>query len=369
MSYGPLRLIATTYITDAEMLTASAWADGIIGGATKNGSGAAVMEVTGTYSATVSLRYTIEIDSVTGGVDVGQATFRWRTHLTAEGTWEETGCLTATTPAYALTADGRNSGVSVAWTGWTGGDDFALGDVWTFEGWAEYSAANLVDNNPMSVWDLDGTSGTLVIDLGSAQEVTAAILGAHNLTNAATVTLAANSTDAWTTPPYEYTWTTITDALSLYLDEEYRYWRLSIADAGNPADVEIGLFVLGDYIEFEEQPNAVWGSSQIPGLVLQRNESESGVMRDYCYGERETLSLSLGNTLQPVDYASLVAVRDSLINHDSGTVAPLWVHLFSDEPETLWLMKWANLHEWTRVFQRGQMNAGVTMELSEVVRV
>jgi hypothetical protein len=369
MAYGALRLLAQNKITAASMITLSSQETGRTSGTLKVGDGVAVLTVSGTYAAARDLAYTLEIDSVTGGVEVGQATFKWRTNQSGVSTWEETGVLTATTPAYALSADGEGSGLSVAFTGGVG-DDFALADYWQWHGQATYGPEKLLDHNPMTVWRSNGdTSATITVDLGSDQLITAFILAGHNLTSGAIVTLSGNTTNAFVTPAYTTTLTPITDPLYLYLSQTYRYWQISIADASNPDSyLEAASLVMGEYVSLE-QPNATWGSAQVPGLVAQKNSSQAGVSRDYYYATQNRLSLALGNGVSNNDIDTLIAVRDVLLDTITRQIAPLWVHLFYDEADTLWLMRWTNIDEWQRVFAFYLGNSGITMELAEVVSV
>ncbi len=351
------------------MLTASSQATGDTSGTSKIGSGIATMDVTGSFAAALDLTYLLEIDSVAGGVSVGQATFRWRTSDNSVGAWEETGVLTRTTPAYTLSADGLGGALSVAHTGGVG-SDFALADSWQWHANATYGPERLLDRNRMTAWKSTGdTSENIVIDLGSATQATVLILHGHNFTSGATITLEGNATDSWGSPSYTSTFSTITDPLVLYLDQTYRYFRIAMADAANPDGVlTIANLFLGTYLELNKI-HADWGSSSTPGAVLQSNTSEAAVMRRYYYAEQQNLTLEMGDTVTNADVDSISAIQTALINASTKRVLPMWVHLFSDVDSSMKLMDWVNLGKWSHTYFRYLLNSGITFDLAEVVDV
>lgn len=369
MAYGPLRFLYDNYVTE-DMITASSWAPGRVSGSAKSGSGVATMTITGDYSGAYDLSYLREIDSIAGGQDVGESTFSWRNNLTA-GTWEETGVLTRTDPPYPLSADGLGTGLAVDDIGGVG-NDFELGDDWQWEARATYGAKNLLDRNPMTTWRTDGyTTATLTIDLGSAQTPTAALLQRHNLTPSATVKLQGNSSNVWTSPAFDYTFATITDALIYYFTaaETYQYWRWDFSDATNPDGyIEIALMFLGSYLQLNKV-NADWGSTETPGTVMQSNQSEAAVLRRYAYATQTRLLLNMGNVVKESDVNSIIGIRNALIDLTTHRVRPLWVHLFSDEQETARLMDWINLGTWSRTYFSYLLNSGIAFEFDEVVEV
>lgn len=76
------------------------------------------------------------------------------------------------------------------------------------------------------------------------------ILG-HNFTNAATITIQGNNTDAWGAPSFSesVTWRegTIYHAFN---EATYNYWRLYVDDAANPdGKLEIGRVFMGTYLQ------------------------------------------------------------------------------------------------------------------------
>jgi hypothetical protein len=366
--YGPLRFLYNNLITSYALCTLSSQATGRISGVAKDGSGVATFRVSGPFSGAFDLSYFAEVDSVSGGKEIGQATLRWRTSDTAAGTWEETGVLTRTEPAYALNADGLGTSIKISQIGGTG-NDFELGDDFWWKCKATYGIERILDRSRMTYWKATGdTSENIVIDLGSAQNVTAFILHDHNLTDSATVTLQGHTADSWGSPDYENV-CTIQDPIIEYLDETYRYWRILIADATNPDGyIQAANVFLGTYLQLT-QPNANWGGREQDGYTLAENESEPGVLRKYVYAAQQTLQLSFGRTLSNTDVTSLITMQEALLNTTTHVASPLWVHLFSDVDSTLKLMDWQNIGQWTRSYSSYLLNSNVSLTFREIVTV
>jgi hypothetical protein len=351
------------------MLTLSSQANGRKSGSKKTGSGSAIIDITGPFQGAFDLSYTIEIDSIGAGTEVGQATFRWRTSDTTAGAWEQTGVTTATTPVIALSADGLGTNIKVSWTGALG-NDFALGDTWQFECRANYGGERLLDRNRNTYWKTTGiTSENIVIDYGAATKVTASVLHDHNFTSSAVVKFQANATDSWGSPSVDYTFTTITDALVYYHDSTYRYNRWLIADTTNTESfLRVANIMSTEYLALSKV-NADWGSSQTPGLQMQANESEPGVLRRYLYATRNGLALDFGRTLTNADITNLITMQEDLADTVTKQVKPLWLHLFYDQSETLRLMDWQNIDDWQRSYSSYLLNAVNSLTFSEAVKV
>lgn len=96
----------------------------------------------------------------------------------------------------------------------------------------------------------DMAGGYIDIDLGSAKAVSSiGIIG--NLSASATITLKGNSSESWAAPPLDETITAADRNLIHYFTEAtYRYWRLEIADSGNPDGyIEVSRVFLGTYAQ------------------------------------------------------------------------------------------------------------------------
>jgi hypothetical protein len=369
MAYGQLRFLYDNLITSVSMLTLSSQANGRTSGSKKTGSGSAIIDITGPFQGAFDLSYTIEIDSIGAGTEVGQATFRWRTSDTTAGAWEQTGVTTATTPVIALSADGLGTNIKVSWTGALG-NDFALGDTWQFECRANYGGERLLDRNRNTYWKTTGiTSENIVIDYGAATKVTASVLHDHNFTSSAVVKFQANATDSWGSPSVDYTFTTITEALVYYHDSTYRYNRWLIADTTNTDSfLRVANIMSTEYLALSKV-NADWGSSQTPGMRIQGNESEPGVLRRYWYSDRNDLVMDFGRTLKNNDVNTLISMSESLRDTVTRQIIPLWVHQFYDQPETLMLMDWFNIDQWQRRYSSYLLNSDTSLVFHEAVKV
>jgi hypothetical protein len=96
----------------------------------------------------------------------------------------------------------------------------------------------------------DLTGGYIDIDLGEAADVSC-IGVISNISLTGSITLKGNSSESWTSPPFEHSLTVADRNLIEYFDTEtYRYWRLEIDDAGNPeGHIEVNKVFLGEYIQ------------------------------------------------------------------------------------------------------------------------
>jgi hypothetical protein len=332
MAYGPLRFFDNNEITDGSMITPASQASGVVSGAKKTiGIASAIMAVTGTYTGLNDLFYTVQIDSTTPGTEIGQATFRWRTTATLSGSWEATGVTTSSSFL------NLNYGVQIAWKVGTG-QDVNEGDTWTFYATAVFGAAKLLSFDRNAIFRT-GATFPFVIDLGSAQRITAFALLDHNLTSGGTLTLQANTSDSWGSPAYSQAVSNNNPAY-LYLDQTYRYWRVV------PVDVSLSYFqagqlFLGTYLELS-RINAAWGSVRGQNYILQKNISYTGLQRNKAYARQRTLDLDFP-LLRKTDFEDLVSMQEALIDLTTGDVSPLFVHLFSDESDTLYWMEWTNI--------------------------
>ncbi len=111
--------------------------------------------------------------------------------------------------------------------------------------------ANVAQEFVGKVWRSTADTGQWVkFDLETAQKVTMLAIFGHNLTSGATIKLEANTTDSWALPPYSHTLTWNALAIVEFLDQTYRWWRISIEDGANPDGyIEIGRICAGEYYE------------------------------------------------------------------------------------------------------------------------
>jgi len=170
-------------------------------------------------------------------------------------------------------------------------------------------ATNLLDPRPTRVWRTSGAaSENLVLDLLTAESVSLAALLEHNLTSDATLTLQANSSDAWEAPPLEESLAWHGGLIvKFFAAAEYRYWRLLIADAGNPDGfIQLGRIWLGGYF----QPSRDFGKD----FSLRRVDPSPVVYSDSgskSVGERtpyRVVELNFPGTDEKAEFEQLIEV-------------------------------------------------------------
>ena len=124
--------------------------------------------------------------------------------------------------------------------------------------------ANVVHDHVSKMWRTTGkASENIVFDLGSAKKITVFSMFTFNLTASATVTLQANASNSWGSPSYSQALTIATDAdgavlprIVYFLDQTYRYWRVTLADSGNSDSyLQLGRMAAGEYYELPSNIN------------------------------------------------------------------------------------------------------------------
>ena len=134
---GIPRFIYDNLVTEEAMISVSSLRNGLVTSAKKEGTGSAVITTSGNFRGPVDLEYIVEIDSIGGGAEVGQATFKWSD---GGGTWNATGVTTSLTPIEL------NYGTKIAHI--TGaGADFVVGDKWYFKGINLFNAGQMLDRD------------------------------------------------------------------------------------------------------------------------------------------------------------------------------------------------------------------------------
>ena len=117
-------------------------------------------------------------------------------------------------------------------------------------------ATNYTDDNVVN--DLVGkkwrttadTAEWLKFDLGAATNIKEIGLFGHNFTSGATIRIEAHATDLWDAPSYSLAMTYNADKMVSFIDQTYRWWRITFADAANPDTyVEVGRVCAGVYYE------------------------------------------------------------------------------------------------------------------------
>ena len=379
--YGEHTFLTVNLLADSTItITTDSLSPGIVSGTQKDGTGSAQLVASGAYSGDVDLLITVQVYDVTAGAEIGSALYRWRTNLTSPGAWEGTG-ITTHSAAATLVDD-----IDIRFITGTG-DDFVVGDSWTFRAKATWQTGNMFDGDRGTFFRTDvlADPNTITIDLIDPQQFTVVVLYDHNLdtryelvdvdgntlvdvdgndlvTPDTTVTLKANTTASFGSPPYSQA-LTIADPLVLYLDQTYAHVQLEIQDYGTPlGKVEIGGLYLGTYESLE--CNAAPGSSEELKHFTIGDPNPQGVLHQQVYAEQTVIQLSF-----PVVYNdeidTLKAIVRQLFDVSTGRVSPFFFHLFSDESETLYLMDWRS--SLPRSFDAVDVNA-TAITLAEVVK-
>ena len=129
---------------------------------------------------------------------------------------------------------------------------------------ADLVPANVVHDHVSKMWRTTGkASENIVFDLGTATKITVFSMFTFNLTASATVTLQANASNSWGSPSYSQALTiatnsdgTVLQRIVYFLDQTYRYWRVTLADSGNAASyLQIGRIAAGEYYELTRNIN------------------------------------------------------------------------------------------------------------------
>lgn len=314
-------------LLDADYLTASSTKAGMVSNVRKEGTGSATMQALGDYSGSSNTQYEIEIDDISGGQEVGQATFQWEDGLGNVGT----GVLTDTVET-SLSED-----VTVKFTSGSG-DDFDLGDKWWFKGQNRFLLSQMLTLDRDARYrsaSLDSPN-YIHVDFGSAQSITCFALLDHNFTSNAIVTLQANSIDDFTSPPFDETLTITDNYTTLFFTAaEYRYWKLVISDNGN-ADgyIEVGEIFLGNYLELAM--GHFYGDSNNPEAIVLDDSVLSGIQRWNYQNTKRSIRLNLANPTK-AQRNELWTMFDTLVSRTSNTIKP--VFLFLDDVLYLVLLK------------------------------
>jgi len=110
---------------------------------------------------------------------------------------------------------------------------------------------NVVHDFVSKQWRTTADTGQWIkFDLTTPGKITMLAIFGHNLSSGATVTIEANATDSWVTPSYSHAMTWNALAMVEFLDQTYRWWRITIEDNGNDDGyIEIGRICAGEYYE------------------------------------------------------------------------------------------------------------------------
>lgn len=342
-------------------ITGNSVKTGTILDALKDGSGSAVLTTAGTYTADQDLEYTVEIDSVAGGAEVGQSTFRWRTSVSVG--WEASGVTTATT-AIAL-----NNGVTVQWASGTG-DDFVLGDLWYFKAINRFATSNLHDTDRDTVYRSEDVTGTktFVFDFGSDTQFNSVILLDHNFTNSATINIEANATDSWGAPTFSESITYNANKILHYTTTtpNLRYARLTIADASNPDGyIEMSEVFIGSYLELSRTFKPAHSRNIQFNITSERTRYNKVQKR--LHSIQNTFNGSI-EYLTASDRTNLETMISIIADTDTETLLPVYFNVDSNTPNDFYLMEMENLIDGIPLNASGNVYHSVSLNLTELAK-
>lgn len=109
------------------------------------------------------------------------------------------------------------------------------------------------------------TNAWIKIDTVTGIDASVAVIAGHNLTNAATIKIQGNATDAWGGPTVDETMTWNADSIvKFFTEDNLRFWRFNITDAANPDSyIEAGRLFLGTFYQVEEATDRDLGEDLI----------------------------------------------------------------------------------------------------------
>jgi hypothetical protein len=358
---GKPRFIYANMITDEDDLSVYSLRPGMVTSAIKEGTGSALIATQGNYTGTIDREYTVEIDSIAGGAEVGQATFKWSD---GTGSWNASGVTTPSSPTTL------NNGVQISFASGSGAD-FALGDQWFFKGVNLFNAGNLIDRNRDTRYRSNGLTDPeyIAVDLGSAQAPTVLILQDHNVSFGGTIILEGDSAATFDSDGGA---AEVIEAVSrdsgiivhyLTSASPYRYWRVKFTDAGNPDGyIEIGEWFLGTYF----QPSRSYGRTPSKGLemIFQRNETRHGLLKHRYFNKRKIMPFEF-TFLTLADIQALETMIDALNDQETGEMAAFWFNEDSAYPASSWLVNLYGM-EWQHE-DCADARYRLTLELQEVI--
>lgn len=350
------RFLYQNLLGDPAQVSVSSAQPGMVGMPVAQARGTAVAYASGLHQGGQDRVFLVEIESLTAGDGVGQATFRWRR---ADGSdWEGAG-LTAQKSFLDL-ADG----VRVKWVSGAG-PDFVKGDSWSILAGRNQGPALLLDRDRDTTWRATGCAEENIgVDLGASREVAALVLADHNLSDQAQVTLlASDQADNWQAPQFSLPLAVIRPHLCALPQQCFRHWRLDISDPGNPAGaVSASLLYLGPYF----QPSRMFGVRYGHTLVAGRSTTatDAGKVAGSTRGLAEVWRVGFRG-LNQADVAGFQAMYQAIHDPLSGRLSPLFFTPFGEDPAgTLYCLPGASL---TPVYQHLGSYA-LDLELQEVIR-
>ena len=336
------RFLYDNLITAESMLSVSSLRNGIVTSAKKEGTGSAVMTPSGNYSGATDLEYIVEVDSIAGGAEVGDATYKWSD---GGGTWDADGVATAAAPTLL------NNGVYIAFASGAGAD-FVVGDKWYFKGVNLFNAGKMIDRDRDHSYRSAALASpnTITITLDAEAEADALVIFDHNFTSAATITLwgddaATFDSDGGNAQLIE-TVTWASGKILHYLtttDRTKKYWQLRITDTANTdLYIDIGELFLGSYMELSK--NYSVGFSKGFELLHDSNKTPYGVVKKRFYNKQRIFTYDF-RLISTTDLALLETMIDAIAIRSTGELKSFWFNDDSAVVANTWLVDITKLPE------------------------
>jgi hypothetical protein len=354
---GKGRWIYDNFITDAGMITLSSAQAGQVGRVVPQALGGALLMVQGQYTGDDDCKYEVKIDSVESGTAIGQATFCWR--ASGDEAWR--GQKLATSSILRE----LEHGVCVKWSS-SEGEDFVKGDRWTFLAMRLRGRSSLAADDPDRQWRSQGCAQeSITVDMATPRQVQALVLGHHNLSAQASVSIMAHHQDQWSAPAFTLVPNLTSPHLVCFPGVSYRYWRLELSDPGNPDGyLRAAQLFLGRYLE--PAVNFIYGSER--STIYNRSEitSAGNLLGASQAGRAEILRLAYRN-LGVTDVQELRGLLDAVHGGSGGRVRPVWLCPdMDDQGDLVFGLPASELRR--RLARPGPQGYEVTLSFSEIAR-
>lgn len=205
-------------------------------------------------------------------------------------------------------------------------------------------ASNLANANRQRVWRSTGiTAEWIKVNLGSAKSIAALALVSSNLRASATITIKANSSDAWGSPPFSQVLTpwdaSATGVLIAFLSsaQTYQWWRVDLADAGHPDGyLQVGVCALGPVLDLLVAPNDMTFELVDPSPV---DYAPSGTPKVYNLSSFVELTMPYALLTQAQAFTDVLTALRAVGRKEDGALS-----LFATAPSQDDLAKTTNLY-------------------------
>lgn len=223
---------------------------------------------------------------------------------------------------------------------------------------AKYKKEYMFNQRQSLPWRMTSkTSQYATFNLGSATQVTILGILNHNLTSGATITLKANTSDSWASPPYSQsiTW----HKLNIYylLNQTYQWFRVEISDSGNSLYPEVGELILNTYVSLDRVHS--WGYPERKFYIKTENVTRFGQRWRNKIAEKKSFSLNFEQVLD----SKIIAEIEAMFDDFDGQYP--FIFIPDNTANDCWYMEVLNDFEAQRLFKN---NSNFALELEEQSR-